>query len=224
MAQLRVPPDEQVALVKLQNLSEPIASKLVEAIGSAAAKTKTDGLRVEDLPEIPSLPRTEVEQILDTVLSLYRVRAYSDVSLDEFVVDVCDSMRVSERKDFSRTSEAIEHFKGRLAQFLGLEDVNRAAKSTVLRYEQERSVHSLKFLTDARPVFGNDVTKSPEAAVILHTLKIGYHHAGRIGEAFFAFDENDLEELKKAIQRAESKASSLRTALARAQLKVFDLS
>jgi hypothetical protein len=220
---LRIPPDEQTGLVQLQALSAPAASKLLSAIKAAASKTDTDGLTVADLPEIPEVSRPDVEQILNTVVALYHVRAFSDVELDEFIADVCEFLSSEGRKDFSRAKGAMQQLRERLTEFLGIEDLNRAAKSTALRYEQERSVHSVRILTDARPVFGNDIRELPEAVVILHTLKIEYHHAGRLGETFFAFDERDLEELKKAIQRAELKATSLRSALAKAKVKVFNL-
>jgi hypothetical protein len=98
-----------------------------------------------------------------------------------------------------------------------------AAKSTVLRYEQERTVHAVRIFTDARPIFGPGA-ESPEAAIILYNLKIAFHHAGRgIEEIFFSLDENDLQQLKKAIQRAELKAASLGSVLAKAKVKVFNL-
>lgn len=222
MPDLKLPPDEKAGLAKLQTLSDKAASKLLSAIRTAAIKADTDGLAVADLPEIPELSRHDAEQILTTLISLYHFRAYAEVELDDFINDVCDSMESSGKKDSERKRE-IPRFRTRLSEFMGLEDVNRAAKSTVLRYEQERTVHNLRILTDARPIFGSDATQPPEAAVILHTLKIGYNHAGHAGEMFFAFDERDLEGLKKEIERAELKATSLRSVLSKSQVKVFNL-
>ena len=216
MAELKIPPDEQAGLARLEALSDQEASNLLLVIRSAASKADTDGLTVADLPEVPGMSRADVEQILDTVISLYHVRAFSEVELPEFIADIAASLRSVGRKGG-------KEFLTRLTDFLAVEDLNRAAKSSALRYEQERSVHRLRILTDARPVFGNDITESPEAVVILHTLKIEYHHAGRLGEVFFALDEKDLESLKRTIQRAELKATSLRSALAKAKVKIFDL-
>lgn len=223
MPDLKLPPAEQAGLAKLQALSGQATSALLSAIRSAAAKADTDGLTISDLPEIPDVPRTDAEQILETIVSLHHVRAYADVELDEFITDIRESLASAGGKEFSLAKGATREFQHRIKEFLRLDDVYRAAKSSVLRYEQERTVHALRIVTDARPVFGNNASESPEAAVILHTLKISYHHAGRLGELFFAFDERDLEELKKAIQRAELKATSLRSVLAKAQVKVFNL-
>jgi len=70
-------------------------------------------------------------------------------------------------------------------------------------------VHSVRILTDARPIFGNNIEKPPEAIAIIHTLKIAYHRSGRLEEQFFAFDEHDLKELRSAVERggAEGKHS-----------------
>jgi len=220
---LKLPLDEQVGLAKLQALSDEVAAGLLSAISSAAMKADTDGLAVADLAEISGLSKIDANQILETLVSLYHVRAYAEVELDEFVTDVSESMESAGRKDFPVQKGAIQRFRGRLARFLGLEDVDRAAKSSVLRYEHERTVHSLRILTDARPIFGGNAAEPPEAAVLLHTLKIAYHRAGSLGEVFFAFDEKDLEELKKAILRAEMKARSLRSVLAKAQVKIFNM-
>ena len=224
MPELRIPSDEQAGLAKLQSISDDVASRLLAAIQSAASRAETDGLTIANLAEVSDLSKADQESILDTLLSLYRVRAFSEVSLDEFIADVCDAMISAERPDFSPTDEAVRRLKDRLGRFLGIEDLDRAAKATVLRYEHERTVHGLRILTDARPVFGGDVSKAPEAVVINHTLKLSYHYSGRIKEAFFAFDEKDLQELKRAVERAQSKAASLCTMLAKAEVKVFKLS
>ncbi len=73
-----------------------------------------------------------------------------------------------------------------------------------------------------RPVFGSDVEKPPGVVVVTHTLKVAYHRAQELEEIFFALDEEDLQELKKAVVRAESKAKSIRAALASSQLRVAE--
>jgi hypothetical protein len=218
---LKLPANEKAALEKLQALSEGAASNLLSAIKSAALKADTDGLTIDDLSELSGLSKGDADKILETLVSLYHYRAYAEVGLDEFIDDICRPIESSREKNFQQL--ATPEFRARLAKFLGLEDLNRAAKSSVLRYEHERTVHHLRILTDARPIFGSDAAVAPEAAVILHTLKIGYQHAGHTGEMFFGFDEHDLEGLKKEIQRAELKATSLRSVLAKAQVKVFNL-
>jgi hypothetical protein len=220
---LKIQPEEREGLAKLRGLSEQTANSLLSAIKLAAGKANVDSLTDFELPEISNLSPTDADLIIRTVDSLYHVRAFAEIGLEEFVVDVCDSLESDEETSFFESESALEEFRRRLTDFLGIAEVNRAAKSTVLRYEQERPVHDVRILTDARPIFGDDATAAPEAAVILHTLKIAYHFAGRLEELFFSLDERDLEELKKAVHRAELKAINLASVLSNAEMKIYKL-
>lgn len=221
MSDLRIPPEHQQGLSKLFSLSEQQASDFLAALKSVGRKADRDTLSISDLPEISGVPRKEVRGILDTVVSLYGVRADAEVPLEEFVSDICDSLRSSESKEFQLPEMSVGRMRERLTDYLSIDFLNRAAKAVLLRYEHERTFCDLRVLTDARPVFGNDTSKPPEAMVIFHMLKIAFHEANRVSEVFFSLDENDLVKLKKAVVRAEAKANSLKKALAAAHIKVI---
>lgn len=223
MPRLKVPPDDQQGLIKLQALSDATASGLLAALRGAASKSNIDEVRASDLPDIGGLPKNDADRIVETVTALYHARAYFDAEKDDFISDVFESMKLTAPVGFQSSEESLQKFRNRLVEFLSIEELTIAAKSSVLRNEQERAFRSCRILTDARPIFGDEVNISPKAAVIMHNLKVAYYHAGKEGEAFFALDEEDLKKLKKAIERAESKAASLRTLLAGAHVKVFNL-
>lgn len=221
LSELNIPSEHQRGLRKLEALSDQQAREFLSAIKKAAQKAETDSLVVSDIPEISGLPRKDQEEILDTVESLYKVRANADVSVDEFVSDICDFLRSSESIEFRLSAIQIGPMSSRLTEFLSIEALDQAAKAVELRYEHERTLCHLRVLTDARPIFGDDTVERPEAAVIFHMLKIAYHESNRIREIFFSLDENDLQELKKAILRAELKGKSLREALSGANIRVI---
>lgn len=223
MPELAIPTEHQKALSSLQGLSDKLASELLNVITSAARNAANEYLTIADLSDVPGLSRSVTEEILDMLLSLYRVRAYSEVPVDDFVNDILNSVRSSTHEGFDRSNQALAHFRERLVQFFRLEELNRSAKATVLRYEHERSIHSLRIFTDARPIFGSGVITSPVAFVIFHVLKLVYHQSGNLTEEFFSFDEDDLESLRDAVHRAELKASELRAALEKAQMKVINV-
>ena len=50
--------------------------------------------------------------------------------------------------------------------------------------------------------------------MIAHTLKLSYFEDGENKEFFIAMDANDLSDLMEQIQRANSKAASLKSVLA----------
>jgi hypothetical protein len=218
---LRIPSEHQAGLVKLHSLSDQTASALRSALAYAAEEKESAELSAEDVKPVEGLSPAVLDQILEVITGLHHARAYADVSLDEFVNDVSGSIQSTVDPDFPKTGPALDRFKVRLKAFLGIDAIARAAKSNVVRYEQERTMHGVRILTDARPIFGNDVKEPPEAIAIIHTLKIAYHRSGRLEEEFFAFDEHDLEELKNAVERAELKASGLRAVLTKSGLKVL---
>lgn len=219
LAFLRIPPEHQVGLVKLRDLSDSTASQLLSALISAAEEKQSANLSPEDLAPIEGLPKDQLEQILDALSGIHHARAYAETPLDQFVNNVSETMRSAGNAPTS--GSGVQQFEERIKRFMDIPAFARAAKGDILRYEHERTVHDLRIVTDARPIFGNSVEQPPEALAIVHTLKIAYHRSGRIEEEFFAFDEVDLEDLREAVERAELKARSLRTALNKSGLQVL---
>jgi hypothetical protein len=202
-------------------LSDEVASELHNVLSAAVQKVEGGSVSAESLGPVPGLSRADLEKIVDAVVSLNFARVYSDRDVEDFAKDVSESLQATAPSNFPATAEAIDQFRKRIQEFLSIDGITRSAKTDILRYEHERSIHSLRILTDARPVFGNNVEEPPEAIVVIHTLKLAYHRGGRLDEAFFGMDESDLQQLKEAVARAELKAKSIRAALAKAQIKVI---
>lgn len=212
MPALRIPPEHQQGLLKLLSIPTVQATDLLESLKSAGSKVRSDEISSTDLKSVSGISAEDLSNILDTILALYSVRHHADVSVEEFIADVIESLRDERKKDFVE-AEKLPSAKERLEMFLSLDTLNLRAKAKSLRYEHERSLHDLRILTDARPVFGEEVSEPPKAAVIFHMLKIEYHVPKGVDEIYFSLDEDDLQYLKQAIARAEINANSLRKAL-----------
>lgn len=221
MTLLAIPREHQIGLAELQALPEPIASLLLPALAAAAEKTQSAYPSPEDLAGFEGIPQGQLEQILDAVSGVYHARANAEVPLSEFVKDVIETMRSAVQLNFQTSPSAIEQFEERLTRFMSIASFARAAKGDTLLYEHERTVFDWRILTDARPVFGDNVEEPPEAFEITHTLKIAFHRGGSHEEEYFALDEIDLAELRRVVERAESKATSLRAALKKSGMKVL---
>jgi hypothetical protein len=50
-------------------------------------------------------------------------------------------------------------------------------------------------------------------AVVVHSLKIVFHDAGSHSEIYLALDSADIAKLKAVLERAETKAASLKSLL-----------
>jgi len=147
---LRIPPEHQSGLVKLAMLSDQGAVQLRSALSAAAQKKEGGSVSPEDLGPIPGLSRGDLENIVDAVVGLNFARIYSDRDVEDFAKDVSESMRSVAPSDFPATGDAIDQFRKRIQEFLTIEGIARSAKTDVLRYEHERSVHGLRILTDHR--------------------------------------------------------------------------
>ncbi len=130
-------------------------------------------------------------------------------------------MRATGKDKFAVPIEAREGFQDILARLLQVESIRLATKAYGLRYDHERWFCDVKMITDLRPVF-SDVHQKPTSMIVGHTLKLGYHEYGEHKEFYIALDGSDVAALKKALERAEDKESSLRTLIADTGLKEFD--
>ena len=171
------------------------------------------------IPPVNNLSPDEAEQVMHAVNSMYRVRAHAEVSLEEFVSDVCDALLECDELQ----SNQVPQFRKRLTRVLGIEALDFAAKAAALLDEHEHLFCSVRIVTDARPVYGKSVSEPPAAMVITHILKIDYHGAGgRLHEIYIGLKSKDIKELRSALDRAEEKAISLQTTLEASKMKFID--
>jgi len=90
-------------------------------------------------------------------------------------------------------------------------------KAQRLAYLHERIYRDAEIITDVRPVFDSTGEKVLEA-VISHTLVVNFGTLGRSERSHFAMDAGDVLKLRKACDRAISKAKSLQSAFAGSRL------
>lgn len=200
MPALSIPKTDQLGLVILRDVPEDVFHSLLQEIDRSPGS----------IPAVEHLSLDDAEQVMDAVNSMYRVRAYAEVPLEEFASDVCDSLL--EYKEL--TSDQVPRFRERLIRVLGSNALNIAAKAVVLSGEHERSFCSARIVTDARPIYGKSVSEPPDAMIITHILKIDYHGAGgSLDELYVGLGSNDIKELRDVLDRAEEKAKSLQAAL-----------
>jgi len=173
----------------------------------------------EDDHPVKNLSPEDMEQVIDAITPMSAVRASADVSVDQFVVDICESLR--EQKQLPLDKEA--RLRDRLTRALGIEILNVKAKAIALSNEHEHLFCTARIFTDVRPVYGDDVMAPPAAMTITHTLKIDYHAAGgRTHEIYLGLGSGDIAEIREVLDRAEEKARSIRAALEPTKIPVID--
>jgi hypothetical protein len=179
------------------------------------------GRSPEATPSITNLSPVDAQLVLDAVNSLFRVRAYGDVSVDEFVSDVCEALR--EEGELKANDES--RFRDRLVRLLSVEALDVGAKAAILRVEYGNVFCDARILTDVRPVYGKSVSAAPEAMIIMHTLKIAYHRGsagGHLSEFYVALSPDEISDLRAALDRAEEKEKSLRSVIGVSKIRLIE--
>jgi hypothetical protein len=209
LAELTIPKEHQPILGKVRTMSEESLRALVSALGTSS----------EDASSIQGLSSEEAEEIEQVITELYDVRSYFDMDVPKFASEIAEGLREVE---FFPDNE-LAAFKKRLADLLTIESVNIGAKAANLKREYPSRFCTARILTDARPIYSDDPSKPPTAAMITHTLRISYHDdTSRLREVYISMDGDDIATLHQILDRAEAKAKSLEAVLGSAKLKVLE--
>ena len=208
MPLLNIPEEDRVGLVLLRDMSEDVFSSVLLELEQSP----------DSIPSVSGLTEEQSQLLKESVDTMYTIRASADVSVDQLVSDVWDAFRGP-----NDTSEGEQKLRERLTRILGIDPLNVAAKAVLLHNEAEHDFCEARILTDIRPVFGDDPSASPEALIIMHTLKVSYHTAAsRAQEIYLTMGSADLQLLTDAIDRAKKKAESLRSVLSPTKLRLID--
>lgn len=192
-----------------------------EAIVTALEKTPTVGglkeLTSAVVQQVPTLKRQEIEQILRTLFSLCIFVADEDTPLAENLASLSTAMQASGRPELALSEDEKPDFERKLSRLLAINSAAFSAKIQRLRLEYPNTFHDARILTDMRPIFDKPEGR-PQGCAIVHTLKLSYHGDGEHKAFYVVLDADDLQTLKKVLQRAETKASSLKSVLEAAGL------
>jgi hypothetical protein len=119
------------------------------------------------------------------------------------------------------SAERRESSRDFLVGMMELPPIITSAKASDLITEYERIFGDARIVTDIRPVFMEDPHEMSSGAVIVSTLKIQYQDSRGASSFYVALDTQDLEALKKVVDRALSKIETVKAELDRADLKYF---
>lgn len=225
MAKLNIPERYRAALAMIRTLDD----RTVQEIRAALDRPIAAGLQVEGGVAVPVKPGEvassaigsitsprprEFKQVAEVLVALYGVKSTRDLPVEEFVEEVCDALESLPSDELRLPHSEREAFRRKLTILLSADVFSLVSKAYDLATEDERVYCQGRILTDLRPIFGSRVEDGPRAMVIVHHLKLSYHQGSERHQEFhIALDSDDLQALRKLIDRAEAKASSLRSTL-----------
>jgi hypothetical protein len=156
--------------------------------------------------KIASLPDGG-QSIKEAAFSLLISRADRRVSLEEFLSSLIEAISLDPAFDKTLTGTLHQ----RIAEILSIENLDLIARAHDVLLEHPQTFASARIVSDIRPVFGDSVDKPPAAAVLVHMLNIAYYSARRRERFAVALDEKDLDKMIDVLERARTKAKTLRS-------------
>jgi hypothetical protein len=223
---LDIPEAYRPGLAALASLPANSFDELFAALQRAPQAANRKELGAWITPEVKSVTATDVPKIVNSITSLYRVRLRMEISADKLARDVVDAMQKLDIPELRIDEGNRQVITDRVAKLVALESLNvTETKAQELKAEYEHSFCDSRIFTDLRPVFSGNVADSPNAMLIVYTLRLGYHDSqeSRHREFHVALDSSDLAALKDAIVRAETKAATLKSQLAGASIKPLEI-
>lgn len=223
MPALRIPEKYRPGLAVLSAMSDETFETLVVTLNTAPAPPRgQEELTAWVSSKVAGLSQSDIKRLIETLASLYRLRVRATVKVETLAVDVAEA--VSKNTDLKAPSDLL---KNRLVRLLSIGSLNLVdAKAKELQLEAEHMFCDARIITDLRPVFGSNVQDSPEAMIIVNTLKLGYHDSGeqQHAEIYFALDSDDISKMIDVLKRAQDKAKTLKQKLDSVGIRAIDFS
>ena len=194
------------AFAKLHEVSEEGFNALVratEVLRSPSGMPDFAVLASESAGIDPKIAET----LLNALLSLIAHAEQQGLDLDPLI----DGIPTAEALGLRHSEQQI--LANRIRALVRHGPMSVLYKSVTLALQHERLFLDCGITTDVRPVFGDEIKDGLAAAVLTHSLRIDFRRAGTSDCFHVAVDQEDLLIMKATIDRALTKASSLRDTL-----------
>ena len=213
MAKLTIPLRFREGLSKIRTLDEQSVKDIRAALDSATGASNDPYDAARAAMESSKFANVrDFKQIAEALGSLYVAKSKEEATTEEFADDISEAMEELGKLPHEERGQ----FREKLIALLHADVFEILSKAWDLRTDDAHTFCGVRILTDLRPVFGFHVEEGPKAMVVVHLLRLGYDLAGNTSkheDFFVSLSAEDLQELRKAIDRAESKAKSLKSAL-----------
>lgn len=209
---LNIPESDILPIEQLAQLSFEAADQLRVALEKQPPAMHAAELSKRVASLAPLVPTDTLEQIVRTVVTLSMVRNGLELDPGEFAQELSKSPNLTLAGEERARLELV------VRGLLHLSSVQVTSKALDILTEHQLLFHGARVISEIRPVYAEDISQKPAAAVIVHMLKIAYHESTDHKEIFVGLDSDDLLALKRAIERAEAKQMSLEAILRSADI------
>jgi hypothetical protein len=221
---LTVPPLQVAHIKKFLELPDEKLAGFLGALSKAGPQFNVADLASEVSSHL-ELPSELVGGIVGVLGSLYLTKNAEDIPTGPFIDQIVFSaLKKAGTFSAENADSEWERLRKFLSSALSLEKtLGTAAKAGHILTQHERIFANARILTDIRPIFHQNVTDKPEAALIIHMLRMTQRDSqGRLLDQYFALDSNDIRKIKVLIDRAIKKEETLKKLMKSANVSVLD--
>ena len=216
MPNFYIPERFNPALARIASLRDEDIEQIRQALASAAPALKIQSVVAHVKASLPK-QILGIEDIIQTLGSMNNARIGAEVPIEQFVRDIAPRRMVARKeKAFDQAA-----FEQKLISLLSVESLTLSAKASDVQHEYERLFISARIMTDARTVF-NEAGTEAVGTMIVHNLNITYSQAEELKELFIALDDADIAKLRKVLDRADTKTTTLERLIERTDIPYFE--
>jgi hypothetical protein len=203
MTEITIPEPVRPELVQLASIPPDVAQRLLAILSEQQPRQSNRKFIAAVTTRMGQVPGWNVSSALQALMSLAAGRYALGLPVDDFADGVAES------PDLSLPEDARKRLADLLTQALSNNALTVTAKAWELLTENAANFRQARIITDVRPIF-SDADQMPPAAIIVHTLRLTYWGADGQHAFWLAMDDSDLEDVRKAVVRAQSKSNQLR--------------
>lgn len=219
MAILVIPEFIKVGLLSISSLTDEQFQELCSVLENLPLRIREGTIFDYSELDIRSIPPSEVSSIQDALFPIYIAQGTTDRAASTYVSDIVETLQ----EDETTPEDAIARLRERLTHLLGLERPKLIAKANDVLTGQKPTYSAGRVFTDIRSVFADDLEQSPQAAVIVHMLRLTYYKDRIPREFVIALDVKDVQRLIDTLERAKKKAETIRSIIASANMNLIDI-
>jgi hypothetical protein len=212
---LRVPEEYIEHIQGLLGLPEQKIQEFLDTLAQTGPAFNVYDLAAE-VSTRTELPLGLTQGIMQVLNSLYLTRERQSTPLAAFVDETITALQSALSLPVETADAQLAKLRRFLLVALSLDStVGTASKAGRVLTEHERIFVEARIMTDIRPIFHPDLSEQPNAAILIHMLRITQRDAFRKQQSlYFALDANDLRSLKALVDRAIKKEETARTMMA----------
>lgn len=219
---LDIPRQDYPVLAELLKLPKETTKSLVKALQEEPPVLFKKTL-ISRVSEKTQLSRSKLIKLMNIIFKVFATYKRTGLEIDSFLKELRETLAETKFKGLTFRDDQWVERKNFLSKILCCEDsIGVTEKALNVMVDHARIFRNARIITDLRPVFRQDPSKPPAAAVTIHTLKIEYREDNQEKDFFVALDSMDIAQLEKLVARAKLKEVALKNTLSSSTITILE--